>query len=48
MIHFREKEKNELKDRKVLEILQHKDDCLDELQKTTAKQTVEISSLMAA
>ncbi|XP_048252870.1 centlein-like isoform X6 [Haliotis rufescens] len=42
----REKEKSEAKDLKVLEILQIKDDRIEELQNIVAKQSLEISDLL--
>ena len=42
----REKEKAEVKDRKVLEILNVKDDKIDELQKLVATQSKELSELI--
>ncbi|XP_012937407.1 centlein [Aplysia californica] len=43
----REKEKSEVKDRKVLEIIQVKDDRIEELQNIVAKQAQEISDGLA-
>nr|KAG5692714.1 hypothetical protein BaRGS_008577 [Batillaria attramentaria] len=43
----REKEKAEAKDHKVLEILQVKDDRIEELQNIVAKQSQEISELLS-
>ena len=43
----REKEKAEAKDLKVLEILQIKDDRIEELQNIVAKQTQEIGDLLS-
>ena len=42
-VHYREKEKSEMKDRKVLEILNAKDDKIDELQKLVGSQSKELS-----
>ena len=44
---FREKEKAETKDHKVLEILQVKDDRIEELHNIVAKQSQEISDLLS-
>ena len=44
---FREKEKAEAKDHKVLEIFQVKDDRIEELQNIVAKQSQEISELLS-
>ena len=44
---FREKEKAEIKDRKVLGILAAKDDKIDELQKVIATQGAEVSAILA-
>lgn len=43
----REKEKSETKDRKVLEIIQVKDDRIEELQNIVAKQSEEISDILS-
>ena len=42
-MRYREKEKSEMKDRKVLEILNAKDDKIDELQKLVGNQSKELS-----
>ena len=42
-VRYREKEKSEMKDRKVLEILNAKDDKIDELQKLVGSQSKELS-----
>lgn len=44
---FREKEKAEIKDRKVLSILSVKDDKIDELQKVIATQSAEVSGILS-
>ena len=45
MENFREKEKSEIKDRKVLEVLQIKDDRIEELQHVLTQKTRELTEL---
>ncbi len=47
VLSFREKEKAELKDAKVLEILQNKDDKIETLQQLNAAHGKEIEDLLA-
>ncbi|XP_059141062.1 centlein-like [Physella acuta] len=47
LVTQREKEKSEIKDRKVLEIIQVKDDRIEELQNIVTKQAEEISDVLS-
>lgn len=44
-IFFREKEKSEIKDRKVLEVLQIKDERIEELQHALTQKSREVAEL---
>ena len=47
LIIFSEKEKAEIKDRKILEILNNRDNKIDELQQLVSDQSQEIKNLIA-
>jgi len=44
---FREKEKWDVKEKKLSETICHRDGCIDELKRSVAKQSEEISELIA-